>query len=81
MKPGFTVVTDLTELERMDLDCLPHLTKLMDLFLAAGVAKVVRVIPDPKKDIGFNLLSITRYRGRVPIATFGTRADADTALG
>lgn len=80
MKPGFTVVTDLTELERMEPDCVPHLTKLMDLFLAAGVAKVVRVIPDPKRDIGFNLLSLTHYRGRVSIATFGTRAEAEVAL-
>ncbi len=80
-KPGFTVVTDLAELERMELNCVPHVAKLMDLFMAAGVARIVRVIPDANKDIGFNLLSITHYRGQVPIVTFETRAEADAALG
>ena len=81
MRPEFTVVVDLAELETMELDCVPYLTNLMDRYLAAGVGKVVRVIPDPNKDIGFNLLSLTHYRGRVPILTCETRAEADRALG
>jgi hypothetical protein len=81
MRPGFIVVADLSELERMDdLDCVPHITRLMDLYRAAGVARVVRVIPDPNKDIGFTLLSLTHYRGKVPFETVESVAEAERAL-
>src|SRR6187455_1624639 len=63
MTPGFTVVADLTQLERMELECVPHVTRQMDLFMRAGVGRVVRIIPDGSKDIGFTLLSHTHYRG------------------
>jgi hypothetical protein len=74
---GFTLVTDLTGLESMDLDCVPHVTRAMDLFLVNGIAKVIRIIPDPDKDIGLKLLSIVHYRGRVPTFTCETRAEAE----
>jgi hypothetical protein len=72
----FSVLTDLTELEAMDLDSIRDLTRVMDLYLQNGVKRVVRVIPDPSKDIGFHLLSMTHYRGRVPVATVATLAEA-----
>lgn len=78
---GFVQVTDLTELEAMDLDSLPHLTKMMDASLAAGVSKIIRIIPDPEKDIGFTILSLTHYRGKVPIKTVKTRKDAEKEVG
>ena len=74
--PGFVLVTDLTGLESMHLDCVPHVTRIMDLCLGAGMAKVIRIIPDPAKDIGLNLLSLVHYRGRVPTVTFGSREEA-----
>lgn len=80
MPPGFVVVTDLSEVEEMELDCVPHITRLMDLFQRAGVARVVRFIPDPGKDIGFTLLSHTHYRGRVPFQTVGTAHELEAAL-
>ena len=73
---GFHLLTDLTGLEQMDLDCVPYLTRFMDRSLAAGVGTIVRVIPEPDKDIGFGLLSLTHYRGRVPIATVATEQEA-----
>ena len=79
MKPGFTVIADLTDLEEMDLDCVAHITRLMDLFCRAGAGRVVRVIPDPRKDIGFTLLSHTHYRGRIPFATVRSRAECERA--
>lgn len=81
MKPGFSVISDLSELERMDLDCVSHITRLMDLFREAGVARVLRIIPDANKDIGFTLLSHTHYRGEVPFETMATLAEAETAVG
>lgn len=80
MQPGFTVITDLTELERMEIDCTPYIARLMDHFQRAGVGRVLRVIPDASKDIGFTLLSHTHYRGKVPFQTLVSASDAETAL-
>jgi hypothetical protein len=52
----------------------------MDLFVLHGIAKVIRIIPDPDKDIGLKLLSIVHYRGRVPTLTCKTRAEAEREL-
>lgn len=79
--PGFSMLTDLTGLEEMDIDSVGDITRVMDLCLAAGVQRIVRVIPDPSKDIGFHLLSLTHYRGRVPIATCETILQAEGVLG
>ena len=80
LAPRFTLITDLTDLESMDLDCVPHLARFMDQCRAAGVARVIRVIPNPEKDIGFKLLSLTHYRGKVPIVICESRAEADHEL-
>jgi anti-anti-sigma regulatory factor len=80
LKPGFAVLVDLTKLDVMELDCVPYLTKIMDLCKAQGVRLVVRVIPDRHKDIGLNILSLTHYRGKVQIVTCDTLAEAERAL-
>ncbi len=77
---GFTLVTDLSDLDAMDLDCVTHVTRIMDLCRNGGVGKVVRIIPNPDKDIGFNLLSLVHYRGKVPTATCETKAEAEKEL-
>jgi hypothetical protein len=74
---GFTTLTDLSALDSMDLDCVPHLTKIMDVCRAKGIGMAVRVIPDPDKDIGFNILSIIHYRRGVRIVTCETLAEAE----
>lgn len=78
--PGFALVTDLIELENMDIDCGAQITRLMDACRAAGVGRVVRIIPHPRKDIGFNLLSLIHYRGEVPTATYKTAEEAEREL-
>lgn len=80
LQPGFRVLADMTGLEAMDLDCVPHLTRFMDMCKTMGVALVIRVINDPAKDIGLNILSIVHYRGEVKILTCETLADAEKAL-
>ena len=62
--PGFRLLADLSRLESMDLNCATELGNLMEVFDRSGVSLVVRVIPDPKKDIGLNILSIFHYRNR-----------------
>ncbi len=74
---GFTVLTDLSGLDSMDLDCVPHITRMMDLSRASGIGMVVRVIPDRDKDIGFNILSIIHYRRGVRIVTCETLVEAE----
>lgn len=80
MSSGFTVVVDLSGLEQMELDCVPHVTRLMELFKRARVGRVFRLIPDADKDIGFTLLSHTHYRGKVPFRTFETALELEMEL-
>lgn len=78
--PGFRILVDLTALESMDLECVPSLKQVMDDCRKRGVAKVVRVIPDPQKDIGLNILSVFHYGRRVKIVTCETMEEAEEAL-
>jgi hypothetical protein len=45
-----------------------------------GIAKVVRVIPDPGKDIGLSIMSLFHYRRGVSIVTVETLAEAEKNL-
>ena len=80
LEPGFRLLTDLTDLESMDLDCLPSIKRMMDFCNKKGVHTVVRVIPDPKKDIGLNILSLFHYEKRVHIVTCKTLDEAKSVL-
>jgi len=61
IQPGFTVITDMGRLTRMDFDCAEDVGKLMDLCNEAKVAQICRVIPNPDVDIGWNILSQFHY--------------------
>jgi anti-anti-sigma regulatory factor len=77
---GFRLLADLTELEAMDMACAPFIEKAMDLCNQKGASMVVRVIPDPRRDIGLQIMSIFHYRGDVQIFTCETLAQADDLL-
>ena len=77
MSPGFTFITDLTGLGSMELECAPDLARLMDFCKARGIGTVVRIIPDPRRDIGFNILSIVHYRRGVRVVTCKDAAEAE----
>ena len=74
--PGFRVLADFRWLESMDSAAAPQVAKIMDALAEKGVASVVRVVPDPHKDIGLNILSQFHYGQHIPITTFDTLADA-----
>ena len=74
--PGFRVLADFRWLESMDSAAAPHIAKMMDALAEKEVASVTRVMPDPHKDIGLNILSQFHYGANVKIATFETLADA-----
>ena len=80
IQPHFRVLTDLTALESMDVNCRPYLTSIMDVCNASGVAGVVRIIPDPKRDIGLQIMSLFHYGGDVKVITCETADDAMKAL-
>jgi anti-anti-sigma regulatory factor len=74
--PGFRVLADFRGLESMDSAAAPHIAKMMDALAEKEVASVTRVMPDPQKDIGLNILSQFHYGPHVQIETFETLADA-----
>ena len=80
LRPGFRLLTDLSALESMDLACVPFIKKMMDECNKKGVETVVRVIPDPHKDIGFNIMSLFHYRRRVRLVTCETLEEAMRTL-
>ena len=80
LKPGFFLLTDLTNLECMEPDCAPELGAIMDLCSTKGMSTVVQVIPDPKKDIGFDLISLFHHQPPVSTQTHQSLADAIKSL-
>ena len=78
--PGFRVLADFRWLESMDSATAHHIADIMDALSEKEVASVTRVMPDPRKDIGLNILSQFHYGPEIPIATFETLADAVQSL-
>jgi hypothetical protein len=76
LRPGFCFLANLTNLEVMGLDCRTELGRNMDLVSQHGVGRVVRVIPDPSKDPGLNILSFFHYPNHPAIITCTTLAEA-----
>src|ERR1700758_294839 len=59
--PGFRVLADFRWLDSMDSAAARHIAEIMDTLAEKEVASVTRVIPDPHKDIGLNILSQFHY--------------------
>ena len=80
LQTPFRLLVDLTDLESMEVKCAPFIEHAMDLCNTKGAAMVVRVIPDPHRDIGMTIMSIFHYRGDVQIVTCQTLAEAEQIL-
>lgn len=76
----FNLLTDLSGLESMDVACGQDIARVMDLLDDKCVQTVVRVIPDPRKDIGLNIMSLFHYRRGVRIVTCETMEEARRVL-
>ena len=76
LKPGFLLLTDLSNLESMDGSCAPELGAIMDLCSSKGMSTVVQVIPDSNKDIGFDLISRFHHDPPVKTQTHASLAEA-----
>ena len=77
---GFRLLADLSELESMDVKCARFIEKAMDLCNEKGPSMVVRVVPDPHRDIGMSIMSIFHYRSDVKIFTCQSLREADEIL-
>ena len=80
MQPGFTLLTDLSDVDRMDLACEPVIGQLMESLSQHGIRRVLRVVPDPRKDIGFGIISLFHYGQGVRMITCKTLAEAEEHL-
>ena len=78
--PGFRVLSDFRWLDSMQASASKHVAEIMDAVAAKKVGLVARVIPDPRKDIGLNILSHFHYGPEIETATFETLADALQSL-
>jgi anti-anti-sigma regulatory factor len=80
LPPDFRLLVDLGRLESMDLACAPELGRAMEMIDQHGVGLVVRMIPDPSKDIGLNIFTIFHYARRPKIVTCQNILEAARAL-
>jgi hypothetical protein len=78
--PGFVALTDFRWLDSMETGAAPFIGEIMDALSMKKVSAVVRVVPDPHKDIGLNILSKFHYGSETRILTFETLADAVQSL-
>jgi len=77
---GFNFLVDLERLESMEPACAAQIGRVMELCDQHGVGMVVRVIPDPAKDIGLNILSLFHYPRRPRVVTCETMGEAAKLL-
>ena len=78
---GFKLLTDFSLVDAMEINVKGEIEKAMDLFNAQGVAEIIRVIPDPNMDIGFNLMSASHYSKQIKVHTLRSRQEAEAYLG
>ncbi len=81
LSSGFRLLADFSQLESMELECEGELGRMMELIGQAGVDLVVRVIPDPSKDIGMNILTVFHYLHRPRVVTCENLIEAARVLG
>ena len=78
---GFRLLSDLDRLDSMEPDCAIEIAKMMEACDRQGVELIVRVIPNPTKDIGLGILSHFHYPRRPRMVTCETMAEAAGFLG
>src|SRR5205823_14132275 len=67
--PGFRVLADFRWLDSMDSAAARHLAEILDGLAEKQVASVMRVMSDPQKYIGLNILSKLHYCSNIKLST------------
>jgi hypothetical protein len=80
LAPGFNALTDYRWLESMETAAARYIAEIMDTLASKEVSSVVRIVPDPHKDIGLNILSQFHYGPAIQVMTFESLADAVQSL-
>ena len=80
LQPEFTFVTDFTNLDQMADEAAPEIGQVMEALEGRSVSLIIRVLPDPTKDIGMNILSRFHYEHPPRTATCRTMAEALKAM-
>ena len=75
------ILADFERLESMDQCSSTEVGKVMEMLDKKGVELAVRVMPDPSKDIGFNILATFHYRKKIRTITCKTMEEAAKELG
>src|SRR5438045_9174535 len=70
LKPGFRLLVDLAVLQSGGSLLRTAHSKDHGDVQSTGISDVVRIIPDPKQDIGLQIMSSFHYDGHVQIMTF-----------
>ena len=78
---SFTILTDISNVESWEPGIQQAVKRIMDFLNAQGVHKIIRVVPDQRKDIGFNIMSIFHYAPEVKVLTVPSREEAFARLG
>jgi hypothetical protein len=79
-EPGLRALTDLRLMTSMEPAAATHIAAIMKALQDKGLVSVTRVVPDPRKDIGYNILSQFHYDSHVKIYVFETLSDAIVGL-
>ena len=80
LREGFRVLTDLSLLKSMDVACEAEISRMMNVFADKGMSTVIRVIPEPQKDIGFNILAAFHYHHQIRTVTHESMEEASRSL-
>lgn len=78
--PGLHALTDFRWLESIHPSAAPYITEIMGTLAQHHVASIIRIIPDPGKDIGLEMLAQFRYSAELPISTVETLVEALDSL-
>lgn len=78
---GFDMLADLGRLEFMDVACEEIIGRTMEMMEQHGLERVVRVIADPTKDIGLNIIGLFHYSKKIRIVNCETMVEAAKVLG
>ena len=73
---GFRLLADSSQLDIMASECATEMGAMMELLDQHGIGLIVRVISDPRKDIGMNILSAFHYPHHPRIITCEKLAQA-----
>ena len=64
----------------MEAACAAPLKKIMHLCDEKGISGVVRIVPDPRRDIGLQIMSRFHYGPAVSIVTCKSLEEANAVL-